>query len=701
MATDPIAQTLRSTTGAVGRSPMGVRDMLHGGDYNPDQWPESVWADDLRLMDDARCNTATVGVFAWARLEPADGRFDFAWLDRCLDGLAKSGKHVILATPTAAHPAWLSQLHPEVVRMHRDRRPPLHGVRVNYCPTAPAFRMRAARIAGALAERYGRRPELVLWHVHNEYVRYCYCGLCAEAFRGWLRQRHGTLDALNSAWTTSFWSHTYSDWAQIDPPGEWVPSGGYGEYTDNSMNLDWRRFQSDQQADCMALEIAAIRPHSAAPVTTNLMGTYVDLDVARFAKHLDVISWDGYPLYDQHYDLRTAISIAFQHDLMRSLKRDQPFLLMETTPSTVNWIATQRLKRPGVLRMAGLQAVAHGSDSVLYFQWRRSRGGAEKYHGAVVGHDGRNDARVFREVAMVGDSLRKLAPVVGSVVRSEVAVIYDWENRWAIDGDVTPAGKRDYEETCKEHYGWFWRQGIATDVIDMDVDLDRYRVVVAPMLFLLKPHTAKRLDEFVSRGGTLVMTYWSGLVDETDRCFLGDRPLAATLGIRVEETDATFDDEPNSLVPKPGTPGLSGEYAARQLLDIVHLEGAEALATYGRDFYAGTPALTRNRRGAGQAFYITSRNDERFHRDFYGWLARDLGLSRAVPGELPEGVSACVRHGDGVDFVFVLNTTAALATVDAGEGIELESGQPAQRPLRLPPYAVTVISRAVGTARPA
>jgi beta-galactosidase len=676
--------------------------LWHGGDYNPDQWLETpeVLAEDFRLFPLAAVNVVSVGIFAWSRLEPEEGRFTFGWLDDLLDRLAGAGMKAVLATPSGARPAWLSARYPEVLRVEANRVRNLHGGRHNHCPTSPAYRRKVGAMNRLLAERYGSHPALALWHVSNEYGGECHCPLCQDAFRAWLRARHGDLDALNRAWWTDFWSHRYTAWSQVESPAP------HGERSVHGLALDWRRFVSAQSLDFYRAEVAPLRQAAPGiPVTTNLMWAYDGLDYWKWAPHLDVAAWDSYP--DWHSDREalweTAARTAFAHDQIRSLRGGQPFLLMESTPSQVNWHVVNTLKRPGVHRAASLQAVAHGSDSVMWFQWRKSRGGAEKLHGAVVDHVGHERTRTFREVAEVGQELARLPAVVGTTVPAEVAVIFDTENRWALDeAQGLVRDRKDYQQTCELHHRAFWRQGIPVDVLDMDQDLARYRVVVAPMLYMVRPGVAARLDAFVRAGGTLVTTYCSGMVDEHDRCFLGGfpGPLRATVGVWAEELDALYPSRSNRAAAVAGNDlGLRGSYAIHTLCELVHPEdGAEVLATYQEDFYAGRPVLTRHRAGEGRAYHVAARTEPRFLDDLYRALAREAGLLRALDAELPEGVSAQVRTDGETDHVFLVSFAARpqalrLGPAD-GDLVDARDGSAVSSPLALAPLDVRVLRRA-------
>ncbi len=697
----------------------GHPHLLHGADYYPEQWldePE-VLAADLRLMREAGIGVVSLGVFAWSALEPREGMYTFDWLDRVIDGLARAGIAVILATPSGSRPAWLSRACPEVLRTPADRRRELHGRRQNHCYTSPVYREKVRTIDLRLAERYGRHPALVLWHLSNEYGGECHCALCQEAFRAWLRCRYGDdLGRLNRAWYTAFWSHTFADWAEIESPAP------HGETQLPALNLDWKRFVTDQTIDFMQAEIRALRVHSPdVPVTTNLMGTYPGLNYRRLAAHIDVASWDSYPRWHGTggplhgigewdplgRDWKVAADTAFAHAAVRSLKGGRPFLIMESTPTFSNWHAVHKPKRPGMQRTSALLAVAHGSDSVQYFQWRQSPGGFEKMHGAVLDHAGRGDTRVFREVCEVGRTLRALPGVAGSTVPAQAALLFDWENRWALEDGSTmsPDGGPDYEATCKRHHAPLWELGVPVDVIGMDDGLSPYRLVVAPMLGMVRPGAAERLEAFVAEGGTLLATHTSGIVDANGTCFREGRPgpLRRLLGVRVEEADGLYPGESVPLVMRPGNLlGLGGEHAARAVCEVLQPEGAAALADYGGAFYRGTPALTVHAFGKGRAFYLACDVEDAFLAAFYRGLAALLPLERALPADLPEGVSAQVRTDGETDYVFVLNFTPERRTVPLGAGAFADAltGRAAPGELALEAYGSAVLARKATRARP-
>ena len=672
--------------------------LLHGGDYNPEQWlaTPKVWDEDMRLMREAHCNCVSLGIFSWVKLEPEEGRFEFAWMDTILDKLHANGIRVNLATPTGAKPAWLAANYPETLRVDARGRRQLWGFRHNHCLTSPVYREKSQTINARLAERYGQHPALALWHVNNEYSGDCHCELCQEAFRQWLRQRyHDDLDALNHAWWSTFWSHTITDWQQINPPSP------IGETKVHGHNLDWKRFVTDQTIDYFRAESAPLRERTPeVPLTTNFMGwDFTELDYYKFARELDMVCWDSYPTnHDRSGDYAEAIRTSFLHHQRRAML-GKPFLLMESTPGIINYRPVAKLKRPGLLLAESLQAVAHGSDSILYFQWRKSRGGAEKFHGAVVDHFPTTQTRTFQEVAEVGRALASLDDIVGTTHRAEVAIIYDYENLWAINDAAGPRIEgKDYPQTCCDQYAPFWSAGVSVDVIPEDAGFDGYKLLIAPMLYMIRPGVAERIERFVENGGTFVTTYFSGVADENDLCFRNGfpGPLRELMGVWAEELDALYDDESVPVIPSNAKgEGLAGEYTASALCELIHAEAATVLATYGGEFYAGRPALTVNERGRGRAYYIASRNDARFTRDFYRRLIDRLELRCALGVDLAEGVTADVR-GDGErEVIFVTSFCREPRPVDLGDVRFRDriTGRELSGVVEIKPYGVLVLDR--------
>ncbi|MEK3988842.1 MULTISPECIES: beta-galactosidase [Robertmurraya] len=633
--------------------------MLHGGDYNPDQWldhPE-ILADDIKLMKLAHTNTFSVGIFAWSALEPEEGKYHFEWLDDIFDDIHSIGGKVILATPSGARPAWMSEKYPEVLRVNSSRVKQLHGGRHNHCFTAPVYREKTQEMNRKLAERYGSHPALLMWHISNEYGGECHCDQCQIAFRQWIKNKYqNDLKSLNDAWWGPFWSHTYSDWSQVESPSP------IGESMVHGLNLDWRRFVTDQTISFYENEIVPIRELTPeVPITTNFMADTFDLipfqslDYSKFAKHVDVVSWDAYPAWHNDWEstANLAMKVGFINDLYRSLKQ-QPFLLMESTPSLVNWHSVNKAKRPGMHLLSSMQMVAHGSDSVMYFQWRKSRGSSEKFHGAVVDHDNSTNNRVFQEVAQVGKTLENLSDIVGTNRPADVAILYDWESNWALnDAQGFGLDTKRYPQTLQQHYKVFWEKDIPVDVITKEQDFSSYKLLIVPMLYLMSEETILRLKSFVAAGGTLVMTYISGLVNEYDLTYLGGwhKDLQDIFGLKPVETDTYYPKDRNYVEYKGRT------YELKDYATILELNTATVKGVYTADFYANTPAVTSHKYEEGKAYYIGGRLEDQFQRDFYEEIMKELALESVSSVKHGEGVSVQVRNAPESDFIFVMNFT--------------------------------------------
>ncbi|MBE5797850.1 MAG: beta-galactosidase [Clostridiales bacterium] len=660
-------------------------NFLHGGDYNPDQWLDrpDILDRDVELMQAAHVNCVSVGIFSWARLEPEEGVYDFEWLDQVIDRLWKGGIHVILATPSGARPAWMAQKYPEVLRVNDHYQRYHFGARHNHCLTSPVYRRKVREMDTKLAERYAHHPAVIMWHLSNELSGSCWCPLCQEAWRGWLKDKYGTLDKLNDAWWTSFWAHRYTDWSQVEAPG------GLGETSTNGMYIDWRRFSTHQCKTFMMAErdaVQAVNPDLLC--TANLMERFWDYDYFDLAEGMDVVSWDSYPEWHSGDDVARAAEFAMNHDMMRSYK-DQPFFLMESTPSQVNWKPVNKLKRPGMHLLSSMQALAHGSQSVMYFQWRKGRGAAEQFHGAVVDHDGRGDTRVFRDVTSVGKALEALQPLYGLEKRkAEVCIIYDWSNWWAIDYAQT--GQKDnmkYFDSVNMHYRSLWERGVNVDFRDTRdcTDLSGYKLVICPMLFMLRESFARKLRAFTENGGTLLVTYFSGVVDETGNAWLGGAPygLIDVLGVRATELDAIHPHDRQGLV-------LDGKtYKITELCEIPEMHGAQTLGTYAEDFYGGMACLTKHTFGKGQAYYLAAKVEQAGLDAIYGAIADELALTTALQDALPCGVIATERGGA----VFLQNYSGAVQQVTlVGSYIDMITGEKVSGTFEMPVNGVMVLA---------
>ena len=662
--------------------------ILYGGDYNPNQWGKEIWKEDMRIFKDARINSATINVFSWAKIQPSEETYNFTELDEIIDMLSQENYDIVLATSTGALPAWMVKRYPEVARTDYEGRHHKFGQRHNACPNSPVFQKFASRLAGKLAERYGDNPHVTCWHISNEYGGECYCENCEKAFRVWLREKYQTLDELNKAWNTEFWGHTIYDWDEVVLPnalGDGIEDAAEPHMTAFAgISIDYCRFNSDGMLNNFKMEKEAIRRYDKeTPITTNMMGTFKGLDYFKWAKEMDVISWDNYPAYDTPWSL-----VAMRHDLMRGLK-DAPFMLMEQTPSQQNWQPYNSLKRPGQMRAQSYQTMAHGADTIQFFQLRRSVGGCEKFHGAVIAHAGTENTRVFREVKQLGEELEKLSDIIpGSANEAQVGVIFDWDNYWALEYTSGPSISLKYVDQIHRYYQYFYEKNIGTSMIPVDADFSKYKMIVAPVLYMVKPGMKEALEEYVKNGGILVTTYMSGIVGESDNVYLGGYPgpLKEMAGVWVEEIDALAPEQHNVVTFKDGS-----QSTCKIVCDLMHLEGAESLGEYAEDFYAGMPAVTRHSYGKGKLYYIGTCMEEDGIAKILSMAAEDAG-AKPVAGN-GNGLEIVKRNGEGKSFYFVMNFKDEELEIPeefAGEK-DLLSGNAVEKGEKLPKFGVKIV----------
>ncbi|QQU15751.1 beta-galactosidase [Enterococcus casseliflavus] len=619
--------------------------ILFGGDYNPNQWPKEIWEEDIRIFKKASINSATVNVFSWAKIQPSENCYDFEELDQIIEKLSTEGFDIVLATSTAALPAWMFKKYPEVARTDYDGRHHKFGQRHNACPNSLVYQTYAERLATKLAERYGENPQVTCWHINNEYGGECYCDNCEKAFRVWLKDKYHTIEALNKAWNMEFWGHTVYEWNEIVLPNALSEGIGYDKTAFAGFSIDYRRFNSDSLLKNYMMERDAIRKiDSTTPITTNLMGTFKGLDYFKWAKEMDLVSWDNYPSYNTPWSL-----VAMTHDLMRGLKQ-QPFMLMEQTPSQQNWQPYNSLKKPGQMRAQSYQTIAHGADTIQYFQLRRSIGACEKFHGAVIEHVGHEDTRVFRETAALGAELAQLSDIIGTQTQAQVAVIFDWDNYWALEYTSGPTVDLKYVEQIHRYYRYFYDQNIAVDLVPVDADLSKYKLVAAPVLYMIKEGMQERLTDFVKQGGALLTTYMSGIVDQSDNVHLGGYPgpLRELAGIWVEEIDALAPEQSNgvSLVNEE----LTG--TSNLVSDLIHLENAEALAHYTSNFYAGMPAVTKNTFGDGTVYYFGGQLEVQLQDQLFKTIVEETGITPVIE-EATKLEIACRENAEAKFFVII------------------------------------------------
>lgn len=620
-----------------------VKSFWFGGDYNPDQWDETTIRRDMELFKKAHINLVILPVFSWAKLEPKEGVYDFTWLDRILSILAENHISVCMANATAAQPAWMSKKYPEIMPVDRAGRKRNHGMRMFYCVNSEKFRERAAALTEQFAIRYKDYPGLVAWHVANEYGTHCYCENCQKKFRIWLAKRYGTLENLNEKWNTAFWGRTLYDFDEVMIPSELNDDYRFAP----AIALDYKRFLTDSTLECYQNEAAILRKYTPdLPIYSNISGHIENLDQFVLTEQMDYAGWDNYPSPKEPYSVP-----AMKFDLMRGLKDQRPFLIAEQAPNQQNWQPYNKLKRPGEMRTLAYQGIAHGGESCLYFQLRQSAAGQEKFHSAVISHADKEDTRTFKETAALGGELEKISDAIlhGSVA-SEVAFLFDWDNWWSLELTSGPTKDMNYLRQVHAYYRAFYKKNISVDFVRPDRDFSGYKVLVAPLLYMLKEGVAERIAAFVRAGGTLIATYMTGLVDANDRCVFGayPGPLRDVFGLWVEETDALYSGETGRIRTAAGQ-----GYNCSFLCDLIHTEGARTLACYDSNFYEGMPCVTVNGFGKGAAYYLATQPEEAYLDAFVGDILQEKGIATTYSAE--EAVEIRTREKGGQKIIFVIN----------------------------------------------
>lgn len=620
-----------------------VPTIAYGGDYNPEQWSEDVWLEDAKLMKDAGVNLVSVAIFSWAVIEKEEGVFDFCWLDKVLDILHDHGIGVCLATATASPPAWLTNKYPDVAAVQPDGTPYSIGSRQHYSPTSTTFKRAVKSIVRQLAERYKDHPALKMWHINNEYgchLSECYSEETKLAFRVWLEERYNTVEELNDRWGTNFWSQRYNSFEEVQLPTN-LPT-----FYNPGQMLDYKRFMNDAIFDLYKIEKAILREITPeVPVFTNFMYQFKPLNYFQWAKELDVVTWDSYP------DPREGIpySHAMHHDIMRSLKQGQPFYLMEQVTSHVNWRDINLTKKPGEMRLWSYSTIGRGGDGIMFFQWRQGRAGAEKFHGAMVPHSNNPNSRTYQEVKQLGNELKELTSLVGARTNAQVAIILDWENWWAVELEGKPHNQLDYITRIETYYSELFKRNIAVDFVRAEDDLTKYDIVIAPMLYLIRQKDKETLEQFVADGGTLVTSFFSGIVDENDRVHLGGypAPLRKLLGLTVEEFVPYADEEKHQII-------FNSEVAKTSIwTDIINLEGASSIAHYNTGWFKDRPAVTLHRFGKGKAIYVGTEPTSNYLGKLLDGLLKEKQISS--PLKAPPNVEVLQRDTDKHKHILIIN----------------------------------------------
>jgi beta-galactosidase len=659
-------------------------EIYYGGDYNPEQWDEKIWFDDVRLMKKANVNLITIGVFSWATLQSDDENYHFEWLDKIIDLLYKNGIYIDLATATASPPAWLIKRYPDILPVDYHGIKYSFGSRQSYCPNNENYRSYALKLTEQLANRYKNKPALAMWHINNEYachISECYCDTCQLKFRVWLTKKYKTINSLNNFWGTYFWSQKYYNWDEISLP-KYTPM-----FHNPAQVLDYKRFMSDSLLECYSQEYNKLKEITPdINITTNFIMELKSLDFFKWAKEIDVISIDVYP---DPSSKEFSFSPAFNYDLMRGLKDGKSFMLMEQSPNQVNWRGVNYNKRPGQMRLLSYLALAHGSDSVMFFQWRQSVKGAEKLHSGMITHTQNEDSRVFREIETLGNELKMIKEIKGAVTESKVAFYFDFENWWALEYSPGPSQYLKYLEQIYNYYNVCKKMNISVDIINSLDNLLKYKVFIAPTMYMVKSGNEIKIENYVKEGGIFITTFFSGVINEFEEIFHGGYPgsLKTVLGIEVEEYDQLMPEMKNKII-------FSGkEYSCNLWCDIVKLKTAKILGKFGSDYYQGYPAITENNYGKGKSYYISTQPEKRFIFDFFKNIFDSNGIKPVF--DLPENVEVNTRIKNGIEYHFIINYNNKEVEIDLkNKFINIISNNICENKLSIKPNDIFIIKKA-------
>ncbi len=629
-----------------------VGEIFYGGDYNPDQWSEEIWQEDMRLMKAAGVNMVSIGMWAWAHIQPKEDVWNWTFMDKIMNMFAEHGIYVDLATPTAAQPNWLSKKYPEILPVMADGMRMSYGSRQTFCPTSEKLLGFNAEITRRIVERYKDHPTLAAWHIGNEYshlVILCHCESCESIFRTWLKAKYKNLDGVNEAWGTVFWSNTYGEWDEIISP----------KITAHQNNpchlLDYKRFTSDAYLASFQNEADICREITPdIPITTNYLYEFNNLDYFKWSQQIDFVAVSSFP------DTKPGEHIGkppFSHAKMRGLKRGEPFVILEQAANNVNWRDANNNKKPGIMRLWSYQGLAHGSDGLCFFQWRASLKGAEKFHSAMLPHAGA-DTRIHKEIKQLGAELPKIKEIIGSRVHSKIAILFDYESWWALDNKPGTTTFLEYNNQVQKFFLALHEMNIPCDIVfatDPELSFKDYDILIAPAMYIIQPGVANKIKAFVKKGGSFLTNFSSGMVDETEAVFEGGYPgpLRDLLGFWVEEFESILEGVDNSVKLSNKLGGKKESYPATIWADILRLETAKSIGKWTKDFYKGKTCLTENKFGKGKAYYIGTDLGVEFNKTILAKLCKDHKIKPLL--KTPKNVEAAVRTKGKKEWLFVMN----------------------------------------------
>lgn len=629
---------------------------MFGGDYSPEQWPEETWPHDIELMKELGVNTVTINVHSWIFDEKEEGKYDFSWLDKVVSMLKEANIDIVMATATTAPPAWLYEKDHEVLKTDIKGRAMKHGVREHFCPTSPTYINAVRNLVDKLSEHYKDEKSIKLWHLNNELSGFCYCEHCQKEFRLWLEQKYKTIDNLNASWCTAMWGRYYTSFNDIYAPTELnelyinVDKEGFDLDSLPTEAIEYARFMSDSHKKLFEIEVKCIKKNIPDAVCTNNFQFRDRFNYHEIAKAFDTIALDIYPNRGE-----PSYLAAFNLDIARNFKtQDTPFTIMEMTPNHASWAKVCNTKRPGEVARIAMNNIAHGANSALFFQIRQTPAGFEKVHGAMVSHCGHLDTRIAKELIELSNALRKLPrELMEATLSPKVAVIHDWDEKLGVEIPCTVQKDINYSAEVQHYYRYFVEKNINVDVISLDQDYSRYKLLVAPMVTMIKEEDAKRMEEYVKDGGTLVLTYHSGYTNECDYMYLGGQPgpLRRVAGLWVEETDGV--KENNEMIFEDGFSCNTGF-----MCDVVRTESAEPIAYYGKDYYKDNPCLLRNYFGKGECIYIASKPEYKGIEHIFDSLTHKLEIHSVL--ETPQGVDA-IKRGK---WLFLINNNEYSVSVE-------------------------------------